>query len=43
QDMAGGLVAESKSGEVSVNLTVDELLESARGELLVKVNEVLFE
>jgi V/A-type H+/Na+-transporting ATPase subunit E len=41
-EIAGGLLAEDRSGEVSVNLSVEELLESARGDLLVNVSEVLF-
>lgn len=41
-EIAGGLVAQSKDGNVSVNLSVEELLQSVRQDVLVDVSEVLF-
>ena len=41
-DIAGGLIAESKDGSVSINLSVEELVAAAREKLLVELSEVLF-
>jgi V/A-type H+/Na+-transporting ATPase subunit E len=41
-DINGGLIAETEDGKVSVNLTVDALLEQVRDEHLQKLGEVLF-
>ncbi len=40
--IAGGLIAQNKEGTVSVNLSVEELLASAHGEMLVEISGVLF-
>ncbi len=38
----GGIIAEDKTASVSVNLTVDELLQAAQTESLVELSGVLF-
>ncbi|PIN74289.1 hypothetical protein COV20_01580 [Candidatus Woesearchaeota archaeon CG10_big_fil_rev_8_21_14_0_10_45_16] len=40
--ISGGLMAETKEGDISVNLSVEELLASLREELSMKLSEVLF-
>ncbi len=41
-NLSGGLIAQSRDGNISINLSMDELLETARSELLGDVSEVLF-
>ena len=41
-NIEGGLIAETKEKDVSVNLSVEELVETAKSELLINVSEVLF-
>jgi len=43
KEIYGGLIAQNKDGTISVDLSVDELLESAKNEMLVEISGVLFE
>ncbi|MBI2112936.1 hypothetical protein HYT52_05340 [Candidatus Woesearchaeota archaeon] len=43
KDIYGGLIAQNKDGTISIDLSVDELLESAKNEMLVEISGVLFE
>tara|TARA_Y100000310_G_C20549630_1_gene747372 strand:- start:588 stop:1145 length:558 start_codon:yes stop_codon:yes gene_type:complete len=40
-DISGGLIAETKDGEISVDLSIKEQLEIVQAEKLVEINEVL--
>ena len=40
--LSGGLISQNKEGTVSVDLSVEELLESARHELLIEISTALF-
>lgn len=41
-ELEGGLIAQNKEGTISLNLSVEELLENARHETLIEISEVLF-
>ena len=41
-DIVSGLIAENADGTISVNVSVEELVESVRAEKLVEISEVLF-
>ena len=41
-DISGGLVAENKDGSISINLSVEQILETAREKVLVELSGVLF-
>ena len=43
KEISSGLIAQNKDGTISVDLSVDELLESAKNEMLVEISGVLFE
>lgn len=42
-DIAGGLIAQTKDGSISVNLSVEEQLESVQAAKLIELSEVLFD
>ena len=42
-EIAGGLIAQNKEGTVSVNLSIESLLEQVRHDALVELSEVLFQ
>jgi vacuolar-type H+-ATPase subunit E/Vma4 len=41
-NISGGLIAENKEGTISVDLSVEELLETAKSDLVVELSGVLF-
>ena len=40
--MSGGLIAQSKDGLIRVNYSMDELVQKAQSDVMVKLNEILF-